>query len=60
MQALAPRAVNDDFVTPERVCSTAHAQQQLLAVSRPAFVRLAGRSFTVKELADVRWSCIGV
>ena len=58
--SLAPRAVNDDFVTPEHVCSTAHARNKLLAVSRAAVVRLAGRSFTVKALDDVRWSCIGV
>ena len=60
--SLAPRAVNDDYVTPELICSTAHARKQLLAVSHAAFVRLAGRSFPVKALADVHWSmrlCFG-
>lgn len=58
--SVAPRAVNEDSVTPERVCSTAHARQELLAACRAAFVRMAGRGFTVKALAGVHWICLGV
>ena len=58
--SLTPHFVKDDYVTPERVCSTAHAYQELLAASGSAFVRNACRSFTVKALAVLRWSCTGV
>ena len=64
--SLAPHFVKDDYVTPERVFSTAHACQELFAESGAAFARNACRSFTVKALAaaapELHWSmtlCFG-
>ena len=64
--SLTPHFVKDDYVTPERICSTAHAYQELLAASGSAFVQNACRSFTVKALAaaalELHWStrlCLG-